>query len=137
MTRSNLFVDRIACGWLLRRFIDEQAGFKFVGDMEYAPSAGEIRFDMFNAEFTHEGDRCTFEVMISRLSIGDRALTPIAEIVHDIDLKDEKHGCPETAGLNALLTGLVESRADDQERMRHGAAIFDQLYEYFRRRRGK
>jgi hypothetical protein len=133
VTRSNLFVDRLACGWLVRRFIDDRAAFKFVSDMEYTPSADEIRFDMFDAEFTHEGDRCTFEVMIGRMGIEGQALIPVAEIVHDIDLKDEKYGRPETAGIYALLTGLVESRPDDQERMAHGTAIFDQLYEYFLR----
>ena len=76
VTRRNLFVDRLACGWLIRRFIDEEAVFKFVRGPQYAPQPGELRFDLFDGEFTHEGDRCTFEVMIRRCRLQDRALIP-------------------------------------------------------------
>jgi hypothetical protein len=135
VTRQNPFVDRIACGWLIRRFVDKGAVFKFVRGPRYTPKAGELRFDMFEGEFTHEGDRCTFEVMIERLQPQDRTLVPIAEVVHDIDLKDNKYAHNETDGFNALLTGLAVSHPDDDQRMEEGYRLFENLYAYFQRRK--
>ncbi len=135
VTRANVFVDRIACGWLIRRFVDEKAAFKFVADPRYSPEPHKVRFDMFDGEYTHEGDRCTFEVMIQRFRIQDHALGPLAEVVHDIDLKDEKFGRRETDGFNALLTGLVSAHPDDDQRMNEGFRLFDNLYVYYRRQK--
>jgi hypothetical protein len=135
VTRKNLFVDRVACGWLIRRFVDADAVFKFVRGPQYTPRPGELRFDMFEGEYTHEGDRCTFEVMIQCLQLQDRALVPMAEVVHDIDLKDGKYDRGETHGFNALLTGLVASQPDDDQRMAEGFRLFENLYAYFQRRR--
>lgn len=135
VTRGNLFVDRIACGWLIRRFVDKTSVFKFVPDPHYSPIPGEIRFDMFDGEYTHEGDRCTFEVMIQRLQIQNHALGPLSEVVHDIDLKDEKYGRRETGGFNALLTGLVTTHPDDDQRMVEGLRLFDNLYTYYQRQK--
>jgi len=131
VTRRNVRVDRIASAWLIRRWIDPAARFRFVAAKNYRPAAGEIRFDMFDAEFTHEGDRCTFEVLVRQLDEPDPALQCIAEIVHDIDLKDTKFGRPETDGVASLLTGLVASQEDDDERLERGAGIFENLYTYF------
>jgi hypothetical protein len=131
VTRENLFIDRIACGWLIRRFVDPTAAFRFVPAPQYSHKPGEIRFDMFEGEYTHEGDLCTFEVMIQRLRIEDRALVAMAEVVHDIDLKDGKYGRSETDGFNALLTGLVASQPGDEERMVQGFRLFENLYAYF------
>ncbi|MBI5588969.1 MAG: chromate resistance protein [Deltaproteobacteria bacterium] len=136
VTRKNLFVDRIACGWLIRRFVDKSAVFKFVGSVPYAPEPGEIRFDMFDGDYTHEGDRCTFEVMIGRMGLEDRALLPVSEVVHDIDLKDAKFGRSETDGFYALLAGLVASQADDDRRMREGLGLFENLYAFYKGRKG-
>ena len=136
VTRQGVYVDRIASAWLIRRFIDPEARFKFVSGKGYRPSEGELRFDMFEAEFTHEGDRCTFEVLLARLNLNDPALTAIGEIVHDIDLKDGKFGREETGGIAHLVTGLCQGSRDDMQRLARGAAVFDDLYEYFRRRRG-
>jgi hypothetical protein len=135
VTRSNLFVDRIACGWLIRRFVDKTAAFKFVPDPYYSPKANEIRFDMFDGEYTHEGDRCTFEVMVQRLQIQDHSLGPLSEVVHDIDLKDKKFSRSETDGFNALLTGLVAAHSDDDQRMNEGLRLFDNLYAYYQRQK--
>lgn len=135
VTRENLFVDRIACGWLIRRFVDKKAVFKFVSGANYTPEKGEVRFDMFDGEFTHEGDRCTFEVMIQRFQLQDKALVTLAEVVHDLDLKDGKFGRTETDGFNALLIGLTASRPDDNQRMVEGAQLFENLYAYFQRHR--
>ena len=78
VTRKNLFVDRIACGWLIRRFVDDAAIFKYVDSHTYAPGPDEMRFDMFEGEYTHEGDRCTFEVMIKCLSLQDWGLAALS-----------------------------------------------------------
>jgi hypothetical protein len=100
----------------------------------YTTLSGELRFDMFEAEFTHEGDRCTFEVLIERIVITDPALNPIAEIVHDIDLKDSKFGRQETIGIERLIAGIAMAHKDDENRLARGAAVFDDLYEYFKRK---
>jgi hypothetical protein len=136
VTRQGVFVDRIASAWLIRRFIDPDARFRFVRAKGHVPQDGQLRFDMFEAEFTHEGDRCTFEVLLARLDLNDTALTAIAEIVHDIDLKDGKFGREETGGIAHLITGLCMANKDDTLRLVRGAALFDDLYEYFRKRRG-
>ena len=133
---KTVFVDRIACGWLIRRFVDEAAIFKYVDSDTYAPDPEEIRFDMFEGEYTHEGDRCSFEVMIKRLSLQDWGLAALSEVIHDIDLKDSKYDRAETDGFNALLTGLAASEPDDDKRMTQGLQLFDNLYAYFQRQRG-
>ena len=137
VTRRNLFVDRLACGWLIRRFIDRTAVFKFIDPTAHSFQPDEIRFDMFDGEFTHEGDRCTFEVMIHRFGLQDRALACLAEVVHDIDLKDAKYRRNETGGFEALLTGMVASRPDDDQRLEDAMPLFENLYSYFQSRSGK
>ena len=89
---------------------------------------------MFDAEFTHEGDLCTFEVLLERFNISDRALKPLAEIIHDIDLKDSKFGRPETAGIALMVNALCTANKEDSGRLERGAAILDDLYEYFKKR---
>lgn len=135
VTRKGIHVDRMASAWLIRRFIDLEARFKFVPAKGYKPETGEVRFDMFEAEFTHEGELCTFEVLIDRLGLADPGLRPIAEIVHDIDLKDSKFGRQETAGIDRLITGIAMAHKDDEARLTRGSAVFDDLYESFRRKR--
>jgi hypothetical protein len=135
VTRKNLFVDRIACGWLIRRFIDHEAVFKYVSGSGYSPKPGEVRFDMFDGEYTHDGDRCTFEVMVRRLQLDDHALGPMAEVIHDIDLKDGRYCRTETDGFHALLAGLVASHPLDERRMELGFQLFDNLYAYFYRQK--
>jgi len=124
----------MASAWLIRRFVDPNARFKFVAPKGYKPLPDEVRFDMFEAEFTHEGDRSTFEVLIDRLGIDDAALTPLAEIVHDIDLKNSKFGREETAGIERLIAGLAMAHKEDETRLTRSAALFDDLYEYFKRK---
>ena len=131
VTRRGVRVDRIASAWLIRRWIDADASFKFVDGAGYVPEAGEIRFDMFEAEFTHEGDLCTFEVLGRLVAEDDTALGSIGEIVHDIDLKDGKFGRPETAGISTLLDGIVAATDDDTARIEQGMMLFDGLYRSF------
>ena len=135
VTRKGIHIDRIASAWLLRRFVDPGATFKFVPARGYRSEPGELRFDMFEAEFTHEGDLCTFEVLLARLGLDDPALRPIAAIVHDVDLKDAKFDRPEAAGIDRLIAGLAMRHREDEDRLARGAAVFDDLYEYFRRKR--
>jgi len=135
VTRKGIHIDRIASAWLIRRFVDPGAAFKFVPARSYRPEPGELRFDMFEAEFTHEGDLCTFEVLLARVRLDDPALRPIAAIVHDIDLKDAKFDRPEAAGIDRLIAGIAMRHRDDEDRLARGAAVFDDLYEYFRRKR--
>ena len=132
VTRGGVFVDRIASAWLIRRFVDAEARFRFVGEAKHLPAPGEVRFDMFEAEYTHEGDRCTFEVLLDRLGLyDDGALAAVAEVVHDIDLKDGKFGRPETPGIELLLAGIARAEPDDMRRIERGAALFDALYASF------
>ena len=135
VTRSGVHVDRIASAWLIRRFIDREARFKFVGGHQYVPEAGEMRFDMFEAEFTHEGVLCTFEVLLRRFGLDDPALREVAEIVHDIDLKDAKFSRPEALGIDRLVAGIAMRHKEDEARLGEGGAAFEALYEYFKRKR--
>ena len=91
---------------------------------------------MFEGEFTHEGDRCTFEVMIKRLGLQDHGLSALAEVIHDIDFRESKYNRSETSGLNALLTGLAASEPDDDKRMVCGAQFMQNLYAFFQNRKG-
>jgi len=132
VTRKNVFVDRIASAWLIIRFIDKNARFKFVGSKQYKPRKNEVRFDMYEAEFTHQGDRCTFEEILRSFQIKDKALHLLGEIVHDIDLKDSRYGRPEADGLTVMFSGLVSARQNDNDRMESGARLLDDLYAYFK-----
>jgi hypothetical protein len=135
VTRQGVYVDRIASAWLIRRFIDPEARFKFVSGKGYRPNEGELRFDMFEAEFTHEGDKCTFEVLLERSALKDPALRAIAEIIHDIDLKDSKFGRTEVPGIRTLIEGISVATKDDLQRIARGTEVFNDLYEYFKRKR--
>ena len=135
VTRTGIHVDRIASAWMIRRFIDPKAVFRFVVAKEHAHLPGELRFDMFDGEFTHEGELCTFEVLLRRFSLTDAALRPIAEMIHDIDLKDGKHARPETAGLAQMIHAICAAHATDEARLGRGSALFDDLYELLKQRR--
>lgn len=131
VTRRGVRVDRIASAWLIRRWIDSDAEFKFVAGKGYKPDDREVRFDMFEAEFTHQGDRCTFEVLAGLVADDDSALRAVGEIVHDIDLKDGKFDRPETQGIANLLAGIVAGVNEDARRIERGGTLFDDLYRFF------
>lgn len=133
VTRRGVGVDRIASAWLIRRFVDPKARFKFVAPRGYAPRSKEVRFDMYEGEHTHEGDRCTFETLVKRFALADRALRVLGEIVHDIDCKDAKFARSEAAGVALVIDGIVQSSRDDRVRCERGAALFDNLYTRLRR----
>lgn len=135
VTREKVYVDRIASAWLIKRFIDPKAKFKFVPARGYTPRAGELRFDMFHAEYTHDGDRCTFQTLLDRFPQDDRALEAIGEIVHDIDCKDDMFNRPEKEGVARLVRSIADSADTDAERIERGTALFDDLYASFRKPR--
>src|SRR5258707_4667455 len=113
VTRKGIHIDRMGSAWLIKRFIDPDAKFKFVPARAYRPEKGEIRFDMFDADFTHEGDRCTFEGLVARVVPNVGGLRTIAEIIHDIDLKDSKFERTEAAGIDALITPSFSPYTED------------------------
>ncbi len=131
VTRQGIYVDRIACAWLILRFIDPQGQLKFVADERYRPSANELRFDMFEGEFTHIGDSCTFEVLVDTFDLASRSMIAIAEIIHDIDLKDNKFSRPEVNGIQAIFSGMASTCSDDQDRLERGSRLLDELYASF------
>ncbi len=132
MTRRNLFVDRLAAIWLIKRFIDPKARFFFVTEGETVE--GALGFDMYGGEFTHRGEDCTFETMLREFSMTDDAgLRSLAEIVHDLDLKDQKFNRSEAAGLGAVIRALADTLKDDRKLAQQCGLIFDGLYELLRR----
>jgi hypothetical protein len=134
VTRRDIHVDRIACTWLIKRFIDPRGTLKFVAGPQYQPRPGEYRYDMPDGEFTHEGDNCSFETLLAQSAIRDAALRAIAEVVHDIDICDGKFGHPETPGIAHVISGICRTLGDDEARVARGGELFDGIYEQFRRR---
>ena len=128
VTRRGIQVDRIASAWLIRRFIDIGARFRFVDPARHRPRKGELRFDMFEAEYGHGEGRCTFETLALVFGLADPALKAIAEMIHDLDLKDGRYGRPETEGLGRLLSGIAAFHRGDVDRLEYGAAALDALY---------
>jgi len=136
VTRQGVHVDRMASAWLIRRFIDPEARFRFVPARGYRPLPGEIRFDMFDGEYAHEGSDCTFQTLVRRFGLAGAPLQAIGEIVHDIDCKDERFGRSETAGVASLVRGIVAQHDADETRVERGAALFDDLHASLGHRRG-
>lgn len=135
VTRKNVHVDRIACAWLVRRFIDAKARFKLVPGQGYVAKPSEVTFDMFEADFTHVGDRCSFETLIHEFGLREPGLGALAEIIHDIDVKDGKFARAEAPGIAALIAGIAVAHAKDEDRIELGGRMFDSLLELYRRRR--
>jgi hypothetical protein len=131
VTRRDPHIDRLATAWLIRRFVDPAARFRFVEPAGGPVHAGEKSFDMIGADFTHEGDRCSFETMCGRLALKDPALGHLAEIVHDLDLKDSKFARPDAAGVQRLVDGLSAAHADSNARVTAALPIFDMLFASF------
>src|SRR3989454_8509675 len=128
MTRRNLHIDRLASAWLIKQFIDKRPRFYFVAEGETVE--GAIPFDMYGAEFTHHGEDCTFETLLKQFGLSDsKGLREIAEIVHDIDLKDDKFHRLEAAGLSTIIQGLSKVLRDDRKLLLQTSVLFDGLYE--------
>jgi hypothetical protein len=131
-TRAGIHVDRTACAWLIRRFIDERAQFVFVHDPDEVPDDATA-FDMRGVELSHHGHACTFETMLDRYALDDPALAAIARIVHEADLDDERFDAPEARGLDVILRGLSMVAESDEQMLELSGPIYDGLYEYERR----
>lgn len=129
VTRPRPGVDRMSSAWLIRRLIDSKARFAFITDIKAA--GGAVPFDMFGGGFGHEGDHCTFETLATRFDIRDRAVLRIAEIVHDLDLKDGKFGAPEAATVGIAIDGMQLSLMDDSVLLEQGMTLFEALYRSF------
>ncbi len=127
-TRSGVLVDRAACAWLVRRFIDSEAEFVFADDPEEVPD-GATAFDMRGAELSHHGSDCSFETMLAKFSLDDLVLWDIARIVHEADIGDERFDAPEAPGLDVLCRGL-SMVSSDEDILAVTGQMFDGLYEY-------
>ena len=130
-TRPGVHVDRTACAWLIRRFIDAEAEFAFVADPDEVPD-GTTPFDMRGAELSHRGGECSFETILRRYELDDPALRDIARIVHEADLEDERFDAPEARGLDVLIRGL-SMVCSDEEMLELTGRLYEGLYEYRRR----
>ncbi len=136
VTRRNLHIDRLASAWLIKQFIDKRPRFYFVAEGE-TPD-GAIPFDMYGADFSHHGEDCTFETMLKQFGLGHiKGLREMAEIVHDIDLKDDKFQRLEAAGLNSVLSGLSQTLRDDRKLLQEASVIFDGLFSLLGERAGE
>jgi hypothetical protein len=131
VTRPGLGVDRMASAWLIRRFIDPDATFAFASVADAAAMSGVLRFDMYEGEFTHEGGRCTFEVLLERFGLEEPALRAVAEVVHDIDCKEDRYARPEIPGIAAIVEGIRRSGMEDATRISQGTVLFEGLYRGF------
>jgi hypothetical protein len=130
VTRPRPGVDRMSSAWLITRFIDASARFGFAPDREAVPRDG-VPFDMFGVDFSHHGEHCTFETLCARFGIDDAAVAHVAEIVHDLDLKDARFGRPEAAAIATVIDGLQLAHADDDSLLAQGMTLFDALYRGF------
>jgi hypothetical protein len=129
ITRKRPFVDRMASAWLIRKFIAKDATFDFRDDREMEDAGrNSVTFDVRGGEFTHSGDLCTFEVLVKSFGLRDKTVKKIAEIVHDLDLKDGKYKSPEAKGLEDILTGIRKTAKDDKDILDRGMAVFEMLY---------
>lgn len=130
-TRASIHIDRASSAWLIRRFIDPEAEFVFVEDVEDVP-ADATPFDMRGVEYGHHGQDCTFETLLRRHDLADPVLWRIAAIVHEADLEDDRYDAPEAPGLDVVMRGLSMTHDDDTVLAISGP-VFDGLFDYYRR----
>jgi len=129
VTRKRPFVDRMASAWLIRKFIAKDATFDFMDEKEMAvPGRNSVTIDVRGGEFTHSGELCTFEVLIKAFGLRDKTVKKIAEIVHDLDMKDGKYKSPEAKGLEDILIGIRKTAKDDKDMLDRGMTVFEMLY---------
>jgi hypothetical protein len=131
-TRRGCHVDRTACVWLIRRFIDPDPSFAFFSDPSEAPEEAEL-FDVVGARLSHHGDDCSFETFLKEYELDDPVLQEIAEIVHDADLMDQKYGRLESEGLDVIVRGMQLALPDDHTLTQHTDALYQGLYAYLSR----
>ena len=135
ITRSHVHVDRVACPWLITRFIDSDAEFLFVPASEVlarSEQEGAIPFDVPGVELGHVDGRCSFESIIKKYALKDKALLRLAEIVHAADVEKDRGADPIAAGLEAIAVGYSLRYPDDHENLRNQFAVYDALYAWCR-----
>ncbi len=130
LTRPRPQIDRVGSAWLIKRFIDPQARFVFANQPSAHPDA--IPYDMFEVEFSHHGEDCTFETLIKRFGLADKALRKLAEMVHDADLEDGKFQTTECVGLDRILCGWAKTGLSDEELLIRGGECYEALYQSLR-----
>ena len=128
VTRPSPHIDRTACAWLIRRFIDPEATFAFAVDPAGADALGGTPFDMRGVPLGHHEGRCSFETILHTYGLSDPALHEMAAMVHDADLDDDRFRSPEAPGLDAVIRGLGLVTPDDHELLRHTERLYDGLY---------
>ncbi len=131
LTRPRPQIDRVGSAWLIRRLIDPNAKFVFANDPKQHPTA--IPYDMFEVEFSHQGEDCTFETLVKRFGITDKAVLKMAEMVHDTDLEDGKFQTTECVGIDRLLKGWAKTGLTDAELLTRGGECFEALYHSLRK----
>jgi hypothetical protein len=132
LTRRRPEIDRVGSAWLIRKFVDPKA--RFVFESKRTPNRRLLTFDMLGGDFSHEGDDCTFETLVRRFGIQDRAVRKIAEMVHDADLDDDKFQRNECIGIDRVLKGWAREGLPDEEILRRGCQCFDALYTFLQHR---
>ena len=132
VTRPRPGVDRMASAWLIRRFIDPKARFRFVD----RPAASDVPFDMYSGDFSHHGKLCTFEVLAQHFSVADSTVDRLAQIVHDLDMKDNRYGAPEAPAVGRMVEGLRQLHADDAALLEQGITMFEALARSFETTKG-
>ncbi|MBA4138312.1 MAG: hypothetical protein C0518_13450 [Opitutus sp.] len=133
LTRPRPEIDRVGSAWLIRRFIDPEARFVFSSDPSRHPEA--LPFDLADVEFSHHGDDCTFETLVKRFAVDDRAVRQIAEMVHAADIDDGKFARAEAIGLDRMLKGWARMGLPDEALLEKGGECFDALHEFLRKKR--
>ena len=132
VTRPRCHVDRTACAWVIRRFVDREATFAFGPDLDSARTLGGTPFDMRGAELGHHAGRCSFESVLAKYQLDDPALRELAQVIHEADVDDDRFHTPEANGLDAIIRGLGLVTENDFELFRITDRVYDGLYEWFR-----
>jgi len=142
ITRENIKVDRVACPWLIRRFVDQDAEFLFVPEeklLETARRESATPFDatrLTEVTLNHRGDRCTFEAILEDYHLADPALHRLGRIVRAADVKSQESIAPEGVGLRAIAQGFAAQGLSDDERLRRQFPMYDALYVYAQKQTG-
>ena len=134
VTREHPHTDRIACPWLIRKFIDPEAEIVYVPRdevLDFAQRENAISFDAPNAKFSHRDGLCSFEVLVEDYKLGgDAALALVARVVHGADVSEDADATPQSRGLEAIARGFMQLGVDDQEQLRLELPVYDALYEW-------
>jgi len=132
VTRERIHVDRIACAWAIRRFVDPEATFEFVAWTKDARKVAGIPFDMRGAELGHRNGRCTMQILLEKYELREASLQRMAAIIRGADLPMADGTPSESAGVQAVFDGIRDTATTDQERLERGIPICDALYTYCR-----